>query len=107
MNERVRHALKFAQLYRDERSRYVFINPLMAKKHSDNAEKWKYDYRDKFFDNLCRKAGVKEMGYHALRHQKASEMAHQGLSLPYIRDFLGHENISTTSRYLQSLGIER
>ncbi len=53
-----------------------------------------------------RLAGVREMGYHALRHQQASELADRGESLPYIRDFLGHEDISTTSLYLQSLGIK-
>ncbi len=106
MNEKASNALKFAQWHRDKHSPYVFTNPLMAKKYPANPEKWKYDYRDKFFDNLCRKAGVQEMGYHALRHQKASELADRGESLPYIRDFLGHEDISTTSLYLQSLGIK-
>jgi hypothetical protein len=48
----------------------------------------------------------KEMGYHALRHQKANELADRGESLPYIRDFLGCEDISTISLYLQSLGIK-
>ena len=107
MEERAFKALKLAQWHRDKHSPYVFTNPFMAKKYPANPEKWKYDYRDKFFDNLCRKAEVKEMGYHALRHQKASELADRGESLPYIRDFLGHEDISTTSLYLQSLGIQR
>lgn len=47
------------------------------------------------------------MGYHALRHQKASTLADEGQSLVYIRDFLGHEDISTTSLYLQSLGLKK
>jgi integrase len=79
----------------------------MAKKHPEDPARWKYDYRDKFFDRLCRLAGVREMGYHALRHQKASELADRGESLPYIRDFLGHKDISTTSLYLQSLGVKK
>ena len=107
MNDKAFNSLKFAQWNRNPHSPYVFTNPLMAKKHPHDPARWKYDYRDKFFDRLCRLAGVKEMGYHALRHQKASELADRGESLPYIRDFLGHEDISTTSLYLQSLGIKK
>ena len=98
LNDRVFNALKYAQLHRNPHSPYVFTNP-------KTGTAW--DYRDKFFDSLCRRAGIKEMGYHALRHQKASELADKGESLPYIRDFLGHEDISTTSLYLQSLGIKK
>jgi integrase len=98
MNDRAFQALKFAQWHRVEGSPYVFPNPRTGKP---------YDYRDKFFDRLCRLAGVRKMGYHALRHAKASELADRGESLPYIRDFLGHEDISTTSLYLTSLGVRK
>lgn len=98
MDDLAFQALKFTQWHRVEGNSYVFPNPRTGKP---------YDYRDKFFDRLCRLAGVKDMGYHALRHAKASELADRGESLPYIRDFLGHEDISTTSIYLQSLGLKR
>jgi len=100
-------ALKKAQWLRHPHSPYVFTNPKMVTKYPEEPARWKYDYRDKFFDSLCKRAGVREMGYHALRHHRASEMADQGLSLPYIKEQLGHEDISTTSLYLQSLGIKR
>jgi hypothetical protein len=38
----------------------------MVEKYPNDPEKWCYVYRDKFFDTLCRRAGVPEMGYHAL-----------------------------------------
>jgi integrase len=98
MNDQAFNALKFAQWHRDKHSPYVFVNPRTGKP---------YDYRSKFFDHLCRWAGVREMGYHALRHAKASQLAHEGQSLVYIRDFLRHEDISTTGIYLQSLGIKK
>jgi integrase len=98
MNERAFAALKLAQWHRVPNSHYVFTNPRTGRA---------WDYRDKFFDSLCRQAGSREMGYHALRHQKASALADEGQSLVYIRDFLGHEDISTTSIYLQSLGIKK
>jgi integrase len=98
MNDRAFAALKLAQWHRTPDSPYVFINPRTGRP---------WDYRAKFFDSLCRQAGIREMGYHALRHQKASALADTGHPLPYIRDFLGHEDISTTSLYLQSLGIKK
>jgi site-specific recombinase XerD len=79
----------------------------MAKKRPEDPARWQDDDRDTFFDRLCRLSGVREMGYHALRHQKASELADRGESLPYMRDFPGHEDISTISLYLQSLGITK
>lgn len=100
-------ALKQAQWNRNPHSPYVFTNPRMVKEHWEEPARWKYDYRDKFFDRLCREAGVREMGYHSLRHHRASEMAEQGQTLVYIKEQLGHEDISTTSLYLQSLGIKR
>jgi site-specific recombinase XerD len=46
-------------------------------------------------------------GLHALRQQKAGALADEGESLAYIRDSQEHEDISTTSLYLQSLGIQK
>jgi len=53
---------------------------------------------------ICRQAGVPEMGFHALRHAFASNLADHHAPLHAIRDLLGHENISTTSIYLKSIG---
>jgi integrase len=98
MNDRAAQALKFAQWHRVEGSPYVFPNPRTGKP---------YDYRDKFFDRLCRRAGVREMGYHALRHHKASSLDSEGWSLSDIQVFLGHESAVTTAGYLHSLGIKK
>lgn len=98
MNDRVFAALKFAQWHRVTESLYVFPNPRTG---------LPWDYRDKFLTTLCRRAEVPALTYHALRHQKASALTDEGQSLVYIRDFLGHEDISTTSLYLQSLGIKK
>jgi len=107
MNDRAFAALKLAQWHRVPGSPYVFTNPHMVTNHPEDSGKWKYDYRDKFFDNLCRKAGTREIGYHALRHQKASALADAGWSLADILAFLGHESAVTTSIYLHSLGIKK
>jgi len=39
--------------------------------------------------------------FHSLRHGFASKCAAGGMPLPYLRDLLGHENISTTNIYLR------
>lgn len=96
LTERAYDGLRYAWQNRNKNSPFVFTNPKTGTR---------YDYRDKFFDSLCRRAGVPEMGYHALRHHRASELADKGVSLPQIRDFLGHENAVTTSLYLKSLGL--
>ena len=97
MTGRCEGALSYAWQHRDKKSPYVWTNPLTGKP---------YDYRDKFFDRLCRLADVPEMGYHALRHARASELANENVPLQKIRDFLGHENVLTTSRYLHSIGVK-
>lgn len=36
------------------------------------------------------------------RHQRATSMLRAGVALPYIRDYLGHRNITTTARYAET-----
>jgi len=95
MHDKVYESLQYVWKHRDKNSPYVFVNPLTGKP---------YDYRDKFFDSLCRKAGVPEMGYHALRHNAASSMAEAHVPLTAIQAILGHEAATTTDIYLKSLG---
>jgi len=39
---------------------------------------------------------------HVLRHTKAMHMLQSGINLIYIRDFLGHVNVSTTEIYARA-----
>lgn len=39
---------------------------------------------------------------HALRHSKAMHMLEDGVNIVYIRDFLGHESVTTTERYARA-----
>jgi integrase len=88
-------ALRYAWENRDRTSPYVFTNPLTKKN---------FDYRDKFLGTLCRRAGVPEFSYHALRHHTASILAERGAPITDIQKILGHERPTTTDNYLQSLG---
>lgn len=73
---------------------YVFVNP---------RTETKYDYRDQFIKNLCRKAKVKPFMYHALRHYGASKLSNAGVALTDIQAILGHQRPTTTDEYLQSI----
>lgn len=48
---------------------------------------------------ICRKAGLREIGWHCLRHTFASRLAQAGANLIAIQNLLGHSDIRTTMRY--------
>lgn len=53
----------------------------------------------KALHRACRQAGVREIGWHLLRHTFASHLAQRGISLKAIQELLGHRDIRTTMRY--------
>ena len=63
-----------------------------------------YQYRSKLLKNACEKAGIKEFGYHALRHYAASKLADSSVPITVIQALLGHQRTTTTDIYLQSIG---
>ena len=64
-------------------------------------------YRQYFMRCLCKKAGVKPFGYHAIRHLTASILYQKGYPLSVVQAILRHKNPNTTVRYLQTLGLEQ
>jgi Phage integrase family len=50
----------------------------------------------------CRRAGIVNLHVHDLRREFGSRLLESGASQHDVRDFLGHSNITTTSRYLKS-----
>ncbi|MFH1628744.1 MAG: site-specific integrase [Pseudomonadota bacterium] len=63
--------------------------------------------RQKFMGRLCKRAGVKPFGLHAIRHLTASTLYGKGYSLAHIQAVLRHQNPKTTERYLRKLGLEQ
>ena len=53
---------------------------------------------------LCKKAGVRHFGFHALRHFGASVLEQANVPIGSIQRILGHENRITTEIYLHSIG---
>lgn len=56
-------------------------------------------------EGLCKKAGVKPFGFHAIRHHVASAMNDSGkASMKQIQVLLRHKRQSTTETYLHTIG---
>ena len=62
-----------------------------------------FKYRRTILRTLCKKAGVRYFGYHALRHSGASLMDRNNVPIGSIQRILGHENRQTTEIYLHSI----
>ena len=60
--------------------------------------------RKRWMGELCKKAGVKSFGLHAIRHLTASILAKDGVAAIKIQGVLRHKKLSTTEHYLHQLG---
>jgi len=65
-----------------------------------------FQKRQHLMDRLCKRAGVKPFGMHALRHLTATTLYHAGQPVAVIQSILRHMSPATTERYLKSLGLE-
>jgi integrase len=55
-------------------------------------------------ETLCKRAGVKVFGFHALRRYVASVLADtHKVSAKTIQRILRHKNVTTTERYIQNI----
>jgi len=65
----------------------------------------------KEFIKACEESGVKaekpKVHFHSLRHGFATECVRSGMKLEYIQGLLGHEDLTTTSIYINLLPKER
>ncbi|MCA9653087.1 MAG: site-specific integrase, partial [Myxococcales bacterium] len=48
---------------------------------------------------ICRKAGLRRIGWHVLRHTYASHLVMHGAKLIEVKDLLGHASLEMTMRY--------
>lgn len=74
-------------------SEYVFFNPGTAT-HILNVKT--------SFKSACRRANIKGLRFHDLRHTAASRMIQAGVDLVTVSKILGHSSIQMTMRYVHS-----
>lgn len=53
----------------------------------------------RWLHQACKRAGIRKIGWHTLRHTFASHLAQNGVSIVLIKELLGHADIKTTMRY--------
>lgn len=66
-----------------------------------------YTSASRTMERLCKRAGVKPFGFHAIRHLSASILDAAGYPLTVIQAILRHRSARTTSIYLRALRGER
>ena len=47
----------------------------------------------------CKKAGLRQIGWHALRHTFASHLVMRGVAMKVVQELLGHATMEMTNRY--------
>ncbi|MCA1794252.1 MAG: site-specific integrase [Desulfobacteraceae bacterium] len=100
MTKELAEAMDWWRLNRPYKSDHVFVmlaNPTPGEP---------YKNRQHFMKNICKKAGVKHFGFHAIRHLSASYLYQIGKPLSLIQKILRHDSPGTTERYLNSLGFK-
>ena len=90
------------------KSEYISNGPVHRKKGEGKKEKYVAlpdpdgkpltDIK-KAFNTACKKAGIKDLHFHDLRHTGASHLAMSGATLQTVQKQLGHTNITMTQRY--------
>ncbi len=65
-------------------------------------EKRHLKYFRRAFENACKRADIKGLTFHDLRHTFASRLVRSGVDLITVKDLLGHYSVKTTERYTHS-----
>lgn len=78
---------------KSENSQYVFLNPRTGKP---------YKKLQASFKGTCRRADIKGLRMHDLRHTFASRLVERGVDLIRIKELLGHSTVKITERYTHS-----
>ncbi len=71
---------------------YIFLNP-------DGKPYQRCDSLKRCFGGACRRAGIKGLRFHDLRHTAATRMVEKGANIVSVSRILGHSSLNTTMRY--------
>jgi len=89
MTDRLTRALKSI---RHLKGPWVFSN--------GEGERWSRGEVDARLWRACRKAGLRKLGWHSLRHTFCSHLAMKGAPVRAIQELAGHASLTTTQRYM-------
>lgn len=67
--------------------------------HADG-RRWNRTEMDTKLWRVCKRAGLRRIGWHVLRHTFCSHLAMQGVTAKAIQELAGHSSLSTTERYM-------
>lgn len=86
-----RQALRALKAHRHLQGKYVFCR--------DDGRMLNQDDVPELLHAACRRAGLRKVGWHVLRHTFASHLVMRGEPLKSVQELLGHASITTTMRY--------
>lgn len=95
-NNRVRHIPLTKDLWRsiyERRDQHTFVF------HQPNGNPLSDGMGENAMRRACKKAGIRYIGWHTLRHTFASQLVSEGVPLNAVQELLGHSSIVMTMKY--------
>src|SRR4030095_321719 len=89
--EESKKAIAALRAHRHLRGEFVFCQE-DGRMLTDNECKWPLWH-------ACRRAGIRRLGWHVLRHTFASHLVMRGVPLKVVQELMGHASIEMTMRY--------
>jgi len=83
---------------RSKKSGFIFCDENKNPLNPVTCQRWLH--------RACKRAELRKIGWHALRHTFASHLAQNGVSVVLIKGLLGHADIKTTMRYSHLTSLE-
>lgn len=80
------------------------VDNVFMQTHSFSSLGLPFTQRMHFMERICRKAGVKPFGFHAIRHKSAA-LVFQAVGLNGAQILMGHSRATTTDIYVRSCGL--